>query len=348
VISIRHPLTRVSVIALSVAMGVGWLISGIDDVAAQSSRARAVSSPTVATAVTTQTRPGWALDRIDQRRLPLDDEYRSRTSGRGVTAYVIDCGAQVGNAQFGNRGSRGANIAGGSWRDCIDSMGVGHATFVSGIVGGATTGVAKRVRIVSVRTLEGGEATPPPPPRTQLRRVVRAIDWVITDAGSRDRPAVVNMSLSFDGEHQRLSDAMARLEDAGITAVVSAGNDGRNACRRSPASIPSALTVGAVNRRDHVWSGSNVGPCVDLFAPGVSVRSVFRGGGVFTYRRSGATSWATPYVTGVAALYLSKHPGADPVQVRRWIRMSATRGQLSGLSPNSANRLLYSFAPMGQ
>ena len=129
---------------------------------------------------------------------------------------------------------------------------------------------------------------------TQLRRVVRAIDWVITDAGSHDRPAVVNMSLSFDGKHQRLTDAMTRLEDAGITAVVAAGNDGRNACRHTPANIRLALTVGAVNRRDHVWSGSNVGPCVDLFAPGVSVRSVFRGGGVFIYRRSGATSWATP------------------------------------------------------
>ena len=158
--SIRHSVTRLTVITLSIAIGVAWLTSMMDDAAAQSSLVRALSAPTDATVVTTQPRPGWALDRLDQRRLPLDHEYRSRTRGQGVTVYVIDCGAQVGNAQFGNRASRGANIAGGHWRDCIDAMGVGHATFVSGIVGGATTGVAKRVRIVSVRTLEGGEGPP--------------------------------------------------------------------------------------------------------------------------------------------------------------------------------------------
>ena len=294
-----------------------------------------------------QVHPGWALDRIDQRRPLLDQHYRSRTRGHGVRVYVIDCGAQVANSEFGGRAVRGANIAGGHWTDCIDEMAVGHATFVSGIIGGATTGVAKRVRLISVRTLTGGEGTPTPRPATQLRRVVRAIDWVIADAANHDRPAVVNLSLAFQGERQPLTAAMARLEDAGITAVVAAGNDGANACRHTPARIPTALTVGAVNRHDRVWSGSNVGRCVDLFAPGVSVRSVLDGGGPFTYRGSGATSWATPYVSGVAALYLSRHPNAEPARVRQWIQTSATVGRLSGLPANTANRLLYSFAPLG-
>ena len=346
--SIRRSVTRLTVITLSIAIGVAWLTSMIDDAAAQSAHVRALSAPTVADRRDNADPPRLGARPLDQRRLPLDDEYRSRTSGRGVTVYVIDCGAQVGNAQFGNRASRGANIAGGHWRDCIDAMGVGHATFVSGIVGGATTGVAKRVRIVSVRTLRGGEGAPSPPPMTQLRRVVRAIDWVIADAASHDRPAVVNMSLAFDGKHQRLTDAMARLEDAGITAVVAAGNDGRSACRHTPANLRLAVTVGAVNRRDHVWSGSNVGPCVDLFAPGVGIRSVFRGGGVFTI----PPFWCD--IVGDALRHRCRRslsveaPRAEPAQVRRWIRMSATTGQLSGLSPSTANRLLYSFAPMGQ
>lgn len=300
----------------------------------------------VNTAEAKQPHPGWALDRIDQRRPTLDQQYRSRTRGHGVRVYVIDCGAQVANSEFANRAIRGANIAGGHWTDCLDEMAVGHATFVSGIIGGVTTGVAKRVRLISVRTLSGGEGSPTPPTATQLRRVVRAIDWVIADASSHGKPAVVNLSLSFHGDRQRLTAAMARLEDAGIAAAVAAGNDGGNACRHTPANIPTALTVGAMNRHDRVWSGSNVGRCVDLFAPGVSLRSVLDGGGAFTYRGSGATSWATPYVTGVAALYLSRHPHAQPTQVRRWIVTSATVGRLSGLPPSTANRLLYSFAPI--
>jgi subtilisin family serine protease len=290
--------------------------------------------------------PGWALDRIDQRSLPLDDRYRARNSGARVTVYVVDCGAQVHNPAFGGRAQRGANVAGGTWHDCSDEMGVGHATFVSGIVAGQSTGVAPRARIVSVRALDEGEGVSPPPLSVQLRRVVRAIDWVIADAATRAAPAVVNLSLSFDGPRPRLAAALGRLERAGIAAVVAAGNDGGDACVKAPADVPTAVTVGATNRRDRRWRGSNAGGCVDLFAPGVAVRSVLAGGGVFTYRHSGATSWAAPFVTGAAALYLSAHPHARPRELRRWLVGQATRGRLSGLPSGTANRLLFAFASL--
>lgn len=344
---LRHAANRLAVTILSVGLVIGSLVVAVHGALAQSPGARAPSGSIGARVTSTQFHPGWALDRVDQRRPVLDHQYRSRTRGRGVRVYVIDCGAEVANSQFGGRAVRGANTVGGHWTDCLDEMAVGHATFVSGIIGGVTTGVAKRVRIISVRALSEGEGVPTPPLARQLRRVVRAIDWVISDASSHGRPAVVNLSLAFHGTHQRLTEAMARLEAAGITAVVAAGNDGGDACRRTPASVPTALVVGAVNRHDRVWSGSNVGPCVDLFAPGVGVRSVLDGGGAFTYRGSGATSWATPYVSGVAALFLSRHPHAPPARVRRWILMAATSGRLSRLPPATANRLLYSFAPLG-
>jgi subtilisin family serine protease len=298
-------------------------------------------------AVDTQSAPGWALDRIDQRRLPLDHQYRSRTDGSHVTVYVVDCGAQVGNPEFEGRARRGPNLAGGRWSDCTDSLAVGHATFVAGIVAGRETGVAKAARLVSVRALVGGEGLPSPPKGVVARRVVRAIDWVIADAAGRRGPAVVNLSLAFPKRFERVTAAMRRLEGAGIAAVAAAGNDSGDACRHTPALVPTALTVGASNRKDRRWSGSNVGPCVDLFAPGVGVRSVLRGGGVFRNRGSGATSWATPYVTGAAALFLSAHPRAQPSAVRRWILAGSTKGLLAGLSDGTPNRLLYSMTPLG-
>lgn len=297
-------------------------------------------------AVNTQSAPGWALDRIDQRRLPLDHEYRSRTDGSGVTIYVVDCGAQVGNPEFGSRARRGPNFAGGPWTDCSDSFAVGHATFVAGIAGGRVTGVAKAARLVSVRALEGGEGVGSPPKRVEARRVVRAIDWVIADAARHRGPALVNLSLGFPERFAGVSRAMQRLERAGITAVAAAGNESSDACRHTPAEVPTVLTVGASNRNDRRWSGSNIGPCVDLFAPGVGVRSVLRGGGVFRYRGSGATSWATPYVSGAAALFLSTHPRAHPSTVRRWILSGSTKGLLVGLPAGTPNRLLYSLAPL--
>ncbi|MFZ0325135.1 MAG: S8 family peptidase [Actinomycetes bacterium] len=328
---------RWSVLASTAALAI---LSSVVVVDAPASAGRVLPS------VSTQSAPGWALDRIDQRRLPLNHAYRSRSNGSGVTVYVVDCGAQVGNPAFGGRGRRGPNFAKGPWADCTDSFAVGHATFVAGIVGGRVTGVANAVRLVSVRALKGGEGVGVPPMRVEAQRVIHAIDWVISDAAKKPGPAVVNLSLAFPERFVGVSRAMHRLERAHITAVVAAGNDSGDACQHTPARVPTVLTVGAVNRTDRRWSGSNTGPCVDLFAPGVSVRSVLSGGGVFSYRGSGATSWATPYVTGTAALYLSTHPGAHPPDVRRWILSSSTKGLLTGLPAGTSNRLLYAFAPL--
>ena len=290
--------------------------------------------------------PGWALDRIDQRHLPLDARYRARNDGSGVTVYVVDCGGQVRNRAFEGRARRGPNLAKGPWGDCTDSFAVGHATFVAGIVGGRSTGVAQGANLVLVRTLEGGEGIASPPMRVEARRVADALDWVIKDAAHHRGPAVVNLSLGFPKRFVLVDQALRRLERAGIAAVVAAGNDARDACNHTPANVATAVTVAASNRNDRRWNGSNTGRCVDVFAPGVGVRSVLRGGGVFTYRRSGATSWATPYVTGAAALYLAAHPRAKPPAVRRWILRSSTEGQLSGLPAGTPNRLLYSFAAL--
>lgn len=53
----------------------------------------------------------------------------------------------------------------------------------------------------------------------------------------------------------------------------SAGNKNQDASTQSPANAPTALTVGATTIEDARWSGSNYGPCVDVFAPGKDIIS---------------------------------------------------------------------------
>lgn len=292
-------------------------------------------------ATTTPDLPGWGLDRIDQRSLPLDDSYAPGGDGTGVTVYLVDTGLETGNAEFGDRASLGVNLTGTSVMDCPDEFGVSHGTFVAGIVGGTRTGVAPAAHLVEVQSLGCREGGATMTVRQERRATVRAAAWIRKHAV---RPSVVNMSLRFH-RSAKIDRAVRRLVRSGIPVVAAAGNDSANACRYSPAHLPAVITVAASTRRERPWHGSNRGPCVDLWAPGKSITSVVPDVGILHYVGSGATSWATPFVTGAVALYLQSNPAATPAAVRRWLRTNATPDALTGVGRRTPNRLLYVGAP---
>jgi subtilisin family serine protease len=75
-----------------------------------------------------------------------------------------------------------------------------------------------------------------------------------------------------------VNSAAANAVTSGLFLAVAAGNDGRDASNYSPASEPTAFTVGATDSADKIASFSNYGALVDLFAPGVSILSTWIGG----------------------------------------------------------------------
>jgi subtilisin family serine protease len=81
--------------------------------------------------------------------------------------------------------------------------------------------------------------------------------------------------------------------------VVAAGNNnGADACSQSPASAPSAITVGATDSNDYLASFSNVGSCLTIFAPGSSIVSAGHQWDTQETTMSG-TSMAAPHVGGL-------------------------------------------------
>ncbi|RSS78743.1 S8 family peptidase [Streptomyces sp. WAC06614] len=301
----------------------------------------------------------WHLDRLDQRKRPLDGKFGAATDGSGVTVYVIDTGLDVTHAEFAGRASLGADFVGAKDAgDCFDGSGLGHGTFVAGIIAGRTYGIAPRAQLVRVQAVgcdEGGgsasrpqDVTPAPKgpgggPAGDDEAVVKAADWVTAHA---HRPAVVNMSLNLKNRSATVDAAVQRMVDAGITTVVAAGNFNDDACGHSPVGVKGVVVVAAATPEDRHWTdsegyGSGHGRCVDLYAPGGRITSVVAGGGT-VQDESTATSWAAPHATGVAALYLAAHPTATPAQVRSWMTERATRDVLTSVPAETPNRLLYS------
>jgi subtilisin family serine protease len=273
----------------------------------------------------TQTGATWGLVRIDERSLNLNGIYNyASTAGRGVTAYIIDTGIQPDNVDFGSRASFAANFVDRTNTDCN-----GHGTHVAGTVAGTKYGVAKLATLVGVKVLncQGSGTT---------AGVIQGMNWV-TEHHVADK-SVANMSLG-GGASTAMNDAVNGMVGSGVFLSAAAGNNNGNACNVSPAGAPAAFTVAASDNNDRKASFSNHGPCIDAYAPGVSITSDWIGSRTATNTISG-TSMAAPHLAGVATLYLAEH-ASTPAKTTTWILDHATTSAISGNPADTANRLLY-------
>jgi Tol biopolymer transport system component len=286
-----------------------------------------VEEDTLVEGAAVQNSPTWALDRIDQRGLPLNASYSYANSGAGANVYVIDGGIRMTHQEFGGRALFAYDNVGDGLNgvDCN-----GHGTHVAGVIGGNTYGVAKNAKLWSVRVLNClNQGT--------VARVIAGIDWV---TANHVKPAVANLSFITIVANDTIDLAVRNLIAAGVTTVVAAGNNTGDASLRSPARVAEAITVAATDQNDNQAPFSNFGAAVDVYAPGVDIVSTWSTADDATNIRSG-TSFAAPFVAGTAARYLSGNPQATPASVSQAITRNATRDKVANVGEGSPNLLLY-------
>jgi subtilisin family serine protease len=260
----------------------------------------------------------WGIDKID-----ADVSSTNAGDGSGaisnVNVYVIDTGVSpthpdlfvVNHVKF----TRGPN------KDCN-----GHGTHVAGTIAARdnaidVVGVSPGSPLTGVKVLgcDGSGLT---------SAIIAGVDWVTANAL---KPAVANMSLG-GAPSQAVDDAVRGSVASGVFYAVSAGNDGADACNSSPARAGAGLdngivTVAATDSADQEASFSNVGACVDIWAPGVDVLSTRIRNGTTT---ASGTSAASPHVAGGGSLYLSSHTSTSPADVETTLKTTAqTPGTLS-------------------
>ena len=284
---------------------------------------------TVPTALTEEQTLSVALDRIDQRDLPLDRTYRHFGSGRGVTIYVFDGGILATHPELNGRVRVGYNAFPDEEHICN-----AHGTAVAGAAAGATLGVAPDAEIVDVKMVECRSM------RGSIDAIVRGTRWMLADhALHPERRAIANWSFMADTANPiaALDSAVAQLNAAGIPVVVSAGNYEMNACHISPSNSPGAIVVGASRVRrvdgfpnaplvDERAPGTAYGPCIDVFAPGDSVLlPSIDALHEASQQLWAGTSMAAGYVSGAVALFLEEHPHATTQAVAQHIRTSSSK-----------------------
>jgi subtilisin len=219
----------------------------------------------------------------------------------------------------------------------------GHGTHLAGIAAAkdnsfGIVGIAPGARLWALKILESSGMG-------EISTLIKGLDYINEKSNQVD---VAVLSLGCECESGALDIAISHSIKAGITIVVAAGNEGKNAGTFTPANNPDVITVSAIadtdgkcggngpsspyGRDDMLASFSNFGDVVDISAPGVDIYSTFKSN---SYTKLTGTSMAAPHVAGAAALYISLHPEASPKDVKNYLVNAGTN--LSDLCDNNGH-----------
>lgn len=261
----------------------------------------------------------WGLSTIN-----IESEWSSST-GNNIIVAVIDQGIDLSHPDLA------ANIHPLSY-DCQTGTAPqqirgNHGTAVAGIIGATRNnnigiaGVAPNCRLMSISHSLLANNT------SVKEQLARGINWAWQNGAD-----VINCSWShptaLNGTY--ITDAISNATSSngrggkGCVVVFSSGND-YSSTVNYPANLNNVIAVGAINSNNQRADFSNYGTTLDVVAPGVGIYTTDRQGSNGYY--SGdycsdftGTSAATPIVSGVAALILSRYPNFTSDQVQEVIK----------------------------
>jgi membrane-anchored mycosin MYCP len=260
----------------------------------------------------------WPQQRFDYEQL------WKLTKGDGVTVAVVDTGVDDTHPQLAGR-VRSIDVTKTGPRFCLP-----HGTEVAGIIGAQDqrdrnrpfTGIAPGAKILSVKYTNEAHSSGADP------NLAKAIKAAADVKGVR----VINVS-STSPDSSELRAAVTYAQRRDILIVAAAGNVTDKEKGREqpayPAGYDGVIGVAAVDQSGQISDFSNMRTQIAVAAPGRDVPTTWPGGG---YTADNGTSFATPFVAGLAALVRSYRRDLTYQQVANRILATAegTSGTGSG------------------
>lgn len=274
----------------------------------------------------------WGLDRIDQRKLPLNQGFTLREDGEQVWIYVIGSGVRITHSEFQGRATAGFDFVNTKQDSAVDCT--GHGTHIAGIIAGKSYGIAKKANIVAVRVF-GCDNT------AKTSAIVDAISWVILDSRSKGREnVVVSLMFNSDEDSPVLRSTVRGIVRKGIPVVAPAGDEAGDACDFYPGAIDEVLSVSSTNASDYRVSGANKGDCTNLYAPGSRITSSWHTSDT-AWRDLSGTAQAAAHVVGAVGNLMAINHGIKARAVRNVIESISTKDIIGNVQKNDSTRFLF-------
>lgn len=258
-------------------------------------------------------RSEWAFSMTGARQLNA-----LGLTGKGITVCLVDSGIDVLHPDF-------AHLRLVAWKDFVNLRpdpydDEGHGTAMAGLLvaNGSLRGVAPDVSLIVAKVINsagfGSSAT-----------VADGIRFCSDPYGNGSGGAdVISVSLGAKAPLFVSNDVYSAAQAAtsrGVFVVASAGNDGGmfdDGDVETPANVPLAIAVGAVDASGRIAPFSSIGSSVnrtdpnlkpEVCAPGVLLITTAPGA---HYVTMSGTSPATALAAGIVALLLEAHPELKP------------------------------------
>jgi len=217
-----------------------------------------------------------------------------QTRGQHINVAVLDTGIDITHPDFHSAITDTKDFTGDGIHDVN-----GHGTHVAGIIGARLNGfgfvgVAPNCNLMIGKVLDNSGSG-------DYQWIADGIHWAIDNGAD-----IINMSLGGAYSHPDMYRAVHRALMEGVVVVCAAGNDGWIDTNNIgyPGRYGGVITVASHDFNGHISGFSSVGGEVDFMAPGDKIWSTYTNG---QFAELSGTSMATPFVSGLAALILSKH-----------------------------------------